>query len=147
MDLVEPASVAGWEAYYQSPDFYRIWLTTATLPLRNGFTDSLLVNNNALGRKPILDSPEFVKTFTDVEDSLKLIDQINELMFAVPFSEETRMMLAEEVLMSGGRYYEWGDVWNAYFSNQSNAAARTAVKTNLDRLFKYMFRMAEFQLG
>ncbi|MBC8124741.1 MAG: DUF1800 family protein, partial [Candidatus Kapabacteria bacterium] len=147
MDLNEPDSVAGWEAYYQTPDFYRIWLSTATLPLRNGVGDALLVNNNALGRKPILDTPEFVKTFSDVSDSLKLIDQINEIFFAVPFSEETRLMLAEEVLMNGGRYYEWAEVWDAYFTNQTNVPARNAVKMNLDRLFKYLFRMAEFQIG
>lgn len=147
MDLNEPDSVAGWEAYYQTPDFYRTWLSTATLPLRNGFGDALLVNNNTLGRKPILDTPEFVKAFTDVSDSLKLIDHINEVFFAVPFSVETRLMLAEEVLMNGGRYYEWADVWDAYFTNQTNVPARNAVKMNLDRLFKYMFRMAEFQIG
>lgn len=147
MDLNEPSSVAGWEAYYQAPDYDRMWLTTATLPLRNGFTDALLTNQNALGRKPIIDTPEFVKGLPDPDDSLKLVDTINEIFFAVPFTENQRMQLAEEVLMNGGRYYEWTDVWQAFASNPSNTQARNAVKTNLDRLFKYMFRMAEFQLG
>jgi len=147
MDLNDPPSVAGWEAYYQEPDFYRMWLSTATLPLRNGTTDSLLVNNNALGKKPILDSTEYVKTFSNVDDSFKLIDQINEVFFSIAFPEETRLMLAEEVLMNGGKYYEWADVWTTYTSSPSNVAARNAVKLALDRLFKYMFRMAEFQLG
>lgn len=147
MDLVDPNSVAGWEAYYQAPDFDRMWLTTATLPLRNGFTDGLLTTNAALGRKPILDSVEFVKGLTDVGDPLGLIEQINDVFFAAPFKEATVMMLAEEVLMSGGRYYEWTALWNAHVQNPTNAPARTAVKTPLDRLFKYMFRMAEYQLG
>lgn len=147
MDLNDPASVAGWEAYYQSPDFYRMWLTTATLPLRNGFTDALLVNNNALGKKPILDTVAFVKQLSNVSDSLDLISQINEIFFAVPFSEATTMMLAEEVLMNGGRYYEWATLWNAHMADPTKNAAFNAVRTPLDRLFKYLFRMAEFQLG
>ncbi len=147
MDLNEPASVAGWEAYYQSPDFYRMWLTTATLPLRNGFTDALLTNNAALGKKPILDTVAFVKQLSNVSDSLDLIAQLNEIFFAVPFSEATTMMLAEEVLMNGGRYYEWATLWNAHIADPTKNTAFNAVRTPLDRLFKYLFRMAEFQLG
>ncbi|MEN9282240.1 MAG: hypothetical protein RL594_1175 [Bacteroidota bacterium] len=147
MDLNEPSSVAGWEAYYQSPDFDRMWLTTATLPLRNGFTDALLVNNNSLGRKPILDTVAFVRDLSDANDSLRLIEQLNEIFFAVPFTEQTTMMLAEEVLMNGGRYYEWATLWNAYLAAPSNSSAFNAVRTPLDRLFKYLFRLAEFQLG
>jgi hypothetical protein len=147
MDLNEPASVAGWEAYYQSPDFYRMWLTTATLPLRNGFTDALLVNNNALGKKPILDTVAFVKQLQGASDSLDMIAQLNEIFFAVPFTESTTMMLAEEVLMNGGRYYEWATLWNAHMADPTKVTAFNAVRTPLDRLFKYLFRMAEFQLG
>lgn len=146
MDLVEPSSVAGYEAYYQAPDYYRMWLTTATLPLRNGFTDALLTNNNALGRKPILDTVAFVNKLSGPEDSLGMIEQINEVLFAAPFVESTVMMLAEEILMNGGRYYEWATLWNAYKANPSNANFN-AVRTPLDRLFRYLFRMAEYQLG
>jgi hypothetical protein len=146
MDLVEPSSVAGYEAYYQAPDYYRMWLTTATLPLRNGFTDALLTNNNALGRKPILDTVAFVNKLSSPEDSLGMIEQINEILFAVPFVESTVMMLAEEILMNGGRYYEWATLWNAYKANPSNANFN-AVRTPLDRLFRYLFRLAEYQLG
>ncbi|MFN6112431.1 MAG: DUF1800 family protein [Bacteroidota bacterium] len=147
MDLNDPASVAGWEAYYQSPDFDRMWLTTATLPLRNGFTDALLVNNNALGRKPILDTVAFVKQLQGASDSLDMIAQLNEIFFAVPFTESTTMMLAEEVLMNGGRHYEWATLWNAHLADPTKVSAFNAVRTPLDRLFKYLFRMAEFQLG
>jgi len=146
MDLVEPSSVAGYEAYYQAPDYYRMWLTTATLPLRNGFTDALLTNNNALGRKPILDTVAFVNKLSTPEDSLGMIEQINEILFAVPFVESTVMMLAEEILMNGGRYYEWATLWNAYKANPSTANFN-AVRTPLDRLFRYLFRLAEYQLG
>ncbi len=31
MDPGSPPNVAGWPAYYQVPDYYRMWLNTATL--------------------------------------------------------------------------------------------------------------------
>ncbi len=145
MDLGEPPSVAGWEAYYQEPGFYHAWLTTATLPLRNGITDSLFLPNRNNDRKPFLDTPMFVKTFPAPNDSLALIDHANLLFFAVPFSEATRMRLAEEVLMDGAKYYEWTMIWDAYIDDP-NVVNTAKVKTYLDRLFKYLFRMAEYQL-
>lgn len=145
MDLGEPPSVAGWEAYYQEPGYYHAWLTTATLPLRNGITDALFLPNRNNDRKPFLDTPSFVKTFPSPNDSLALIDHANLLFFAVPFSEATRMKLAEEVLMDGARYYEWTTIWDAYIDDPSTANT-AKVKTYLDRLFKYLFRMAEYQL-
>jgi hypothetical protein len=75
-----------------------------------------------------------------------MIDEINELFFAVPFSEPTRLKLAEEVLMDGGRYYEWQQLWDDYIGNP-NATNTRKVRTCLDRLFTYLFRMAEFQLN
>ncbi len=146
MDLLEPPSVAGWTAYYQQPGYYREWLTTATLPQRNGFTDALKTPIR-LGdtRKPMLDTVAFVNSLHAPGDALAMIDEINELLFATPFTETTRMKLAEEVLMDGGRYYEWTDVWEAYKANPSQANTNK-VRTNLDRLFTYLFRMAEYQL-
>ncbi len=147
MDLNDPSSVAGWEAYYQAPDYDKHWLSTATLPLRNAFTDALLFSNMSTGRRKVLESLEFAQTLSDPSDSLKLIDEVNEIFFALPFSENVRMQLAEEVLMRGGRYYEWTEIWMAFQNNPTNGANRDTVRVYLDRLFTYMFRMAEFQLG
>jgi uncharacterized protein (DUF1800 family) len=147
MDLLEPPNVAGWTAYYQQPGYYQEWLTTATLPQRNAFTDLLkAIIRVGDTRKPILDSVEFAKQLEHVNDSLVMIDEINELFFAVPFSEPTRLKLAEEVLMDGGRYYEWQQLWDDYIGNP-NATNTRKVRTCLDRLFTYLFRMAEFQLN
>ena len=144
--LLDPPSVAGWEAYYQQPGFDHIWITSATLPLRNGLSDAMLLPNRANDRGvAILDTPQFVTEYSDPGDSLALIDDINAHFFAVPFSEDMRMRLAEEVLMNGGRYYEWATIWDAYTQDPSQVN-RLIVKTYLDRLFRYVFRLAEFQL-
>jgi len=63
MDLMDPPSVAGWEAYYQQPGYDRIWITSATLPLRNGLSDAMLVPNRANDNRAVLSTPDFVKEF------------------------------------------------------------------------------------
>jgi len=147
MDLNDPPSVAGWEAYYQQPDYDRIWLTTATLPLRNGATDSILVNSRGLGR-PILDTVAFTQTFANPEDPYALVDEMNIRFFAVAFPDATRERLVLEVLLGGsGLAYDWTTEWQAFLSNPSNTQARQRVKLKLDTLYRYMFRMAEFHIG
>jgi uncharacterized protein (DUF1800 family) len=145
MDLFDPPSVAGWEAYYQLPGFDRIWITSATLPLRNGLSDAMLLPNRANDNKAILNTPDFVKEFAAPGDALALIDEINESFFTVPFTESMRMKLAEEVLMNGGRYYEWTAMWEGYIAEPSPLNT-LIIKTYLDRLFRYLFRLAEYQL-
>ena len=145
MNLMDPPSVAGWEAYYQQPGYDQIWITSATLPLRNGLSDAMLVPNRANENRAILNTPDFVEEFSNPGDSLALIDEINEYFFAVPFSEATRMKLAEEVLMDGGRYYEWTIAWDTYKADPSPFNT-LIIKSYLDRLFRYVFRMAEYQL-
>lgn len=145
MALGDPPSVAGWEAYYQNPGFDQVWITTATLPLRNGLTDAALFSNRANGGLALIDSLEFIENLSDPSDAFALIDELNEIFFTYPFTEELRLKLAEDVLMNGGKYYEWTIVWGAYKADPSPTNT-LLIKTFTDRLFRYMFRMAEYQL-
>lgn len=144
MDIGEPPNVAGWEAYYQTPDYYRLWLTTVTLPLRNGATDSLVLGQR--GKQGAFNTIEVVKTFTTPNDAHALIDEAVERFFAVELSDEKKTSLIEDVLMQGGKDYDWTALWDAYMANPSDKNLTAQVKLKLDGFFKYFFRMAEFQL-
>lgn len=146
MDLNEPPNVAGWAAYYQVPDFYRIWLTTVTLPVRNGYSDAL-INGQRQGRPGPLSTVDYVLTITGAEDAYALVDEINATFFTLPFSEEQRMRLVKEVLQGGtAPDYEWTTQWQAFVANPANQGNRNALKVKLDAFFKYLFRIAEYQL-
>ncbi|MBU6324581.1 MAG: DUF1800 family protein, partial [Bacteroidetes bacterium] len=41
-DLGDPPNVAGWPAYYQSPQFYELWINSDSYPKRNQFQDLLI---------------------------------------------------------------------------------------------------------
>lgn len=147
MDLLEPPNVAGWPAYYQLPGLYNEWLTTATLPQRNAYTDGLMAQQIRIGqtRRYLMDTVVFTKTLTNAGSAKPLITELNELFFALPFSDDTTTKLAEEVLMDGGKDYDWPKIWQAYIDDPNADNTKTA-RTYLNRLFTYLFRMAEFQL-
>jgi hypothetical protein len=144
MDLCEPPGVAGYDATYQAPDYDRLWLNTATLPLRNGATDAFIYGQR--GRGGVFDSIAFVKTIPNASDAYALVDAVVERFFAVPISPGMRTTLVVDVLQQGGRDYEWTQQWEEFTANEQQQANRLAVKTKLDLFFRYIFRMAEFQL-
>jgi hypothetical protein len=144
MDLGEPPNVAGWEAYYQTPDFDKLWLTTVTLPLRNGATDVLVLGQR--GKAGSFSTIDVVKTFTNPADAHALVDEAIERWFVVDLSDEKKISLIEDVLMPGGKDYDWSALWLSYMSNPADKTVAALVKTKLDGFFKFLFRMAEFQL-
>ncbi len=49
--------------------------------------------------------------------------------------------------MAGQPYYEWITIWTDHIDDPNNNNKKTAVKSRLDRLFTYLLRLAEFQMG
>ena len=148
MDLVEPTNVAGYEAYYQEPSFDLLWLTTATLPIRNDFASKLVTNiNNGSLKFPVIDSVKLADTIVGVEDANTLVKGLNEMFFALEFSQPQIDRIVDEVLMQGTPAYGWTDDWNAYKAKPTNNAAIQKVKVRLDRVIPYLFKMAEIHIG
>lgn len=148
MNLLDPPDVAGWKPYYQTPDFYEIWINTVTLPLRGQFTDSLFtgVANN---RSITMDRIAYAATMTDAQDPFKLIDDLAEDLFPFPLtSNQKDYLLYNAMGLHQQDEYEWRVIWNAYNSPGGNTQQnKTSLLNKLDPLLKFMFRMAEFQLS
>jgi uncharacterized protein (DUF1800 family) len=76
-NLGDPPSVAGWPAYYQTPQYYELWVNTDTLPKRNQFTDIMIGNGYTRnGKKIWIDAVEFTKTLPNPNDPNQLITDV-----------------------------------------------------------------------
>jgi hypothetical protein len=144
MDIGEPPNVAGWEAYYQTPDYYKLWLTTVTLPLRNGATDSLVLGQR--GKQGAINTVELVKQFKTPSDAHALVDECIDRFLTVDLTAEKRLSLIEDVLVPGGKDYDWTALWTTYMATPTDKTVSALVKLRLDSFFKFFFRMAEYQL-
>lgn len=145
MNLLDPPNVAGWAAYYQTPDFYEIWLSTATLPLRGQFTDLLFTGLAGM----TLDRIAYAATMSNPSDPWKLIDDLAEDLFPIAITKNQidYVMYNAMGLRQNGEY-DWTLAWNAYNAPGGNTTAnRNLVLKMLDPMLKFMFRMAEFQLS
>ena len=144
----DPPNVAGWQAFRQFPQYYRIWINGDTLRNRNVFTDvlaaSYLATDNDVMR---IDLIEFVLQFDDPGDPVALIEEVTLQLLPQPLSA-TKKILLKSVLLSGlpSDYY-WTSAWNAYLDNPTNPMLKEVVNNRLILLHYYLMRLPEFQLG
>lgn len=148
-NIGDPPDVSGWKAYYQAPQFYEIWINSDTLPKRNQFTDTMIVNGYTFnGKKIVLDGVEFAKTLPNPGDPNKLIDDIVNLIFRIDISAASKTQVKTDILLGGqSSDYYWTDAWNMYITTPGNVANTTTVKNRVRDLIKYFMDLSEYQLA
>lgn len=147
-NLGDPPNVAGWPAYYQTPQYYELWVNTDTLPKRNQFTDVMIGNGYTRnGKKIWIDAVEFTKTLPNPSDPNQLITDVLSIIFQMDLSLASRNQLKKDFLLSGQEQdYYWTNAWNAYISSPVTANFNI-VNTRLRGLYKYFMNLAEYQLA
>jgi uncharacterized protein (DUF1800 family) len=147
-NLGDPPNVAGWPAYYQTPQYYELWVNTDTLPKRNQFTDIMIGNGYTRnGKKIWIDAVEFTKTLVNPSDPNQLIADVLDIIFQLGLSQTSRNQLKKDFLLSGqDQDYYWTNAWNAYIFNPVTANYNI-VNTRLRGLYKYFMNLAEYQLA
>ena len=151
MNVLDPPSVAGWEAYYQVPDFYETWISTTTFPLRGQFTDLIFtgVGSGTSTGKLIFDPIAFAKTMSTPADPRQLVNDLATQLFPIPLTQtqiDYLMYSAMGLTVNGEG--SWTTAWNTYWAPGGQTPTnKNLVLKMLTPLLKFMFRMAEFQLG
>lgn len=148
-NIGDPPDVSGWKAYYQAPQFYEIWINSDTLPKRNQFTDTLMVNGYTYnGKKLQVDGAEYAKTLSNPRDPNSLITDLTAAIFSVDISAESKAQLKKDILLSGqSTDFYWTEAWDLYISNPANTTNTVSVKNKIRDLMKYLMNLAEYQLA
>jgi uncharacterized protein (DUF1800 family) len=146
-DIGEPPNVAGWQAYYQTPEYYELWINSDTLTKRRNLSDALIGNGyNTSGGRLQIDPIAFVKTLSDPTDPNAIVNDTAQLLFAVT-PTATQVAFLKETLLPGLPDYEWTTEWAAYLADPTNTAKISAVKGKLQALIALMMEMPEYQLS
>jgi uncharacterized protein (DUF1800 family) len=97
----DPPNVAGWSAYRQSPNFYRVWISSDTIRNRNILTDVMAFAGVDVGpEKLIINHIAFVSQFSNPSDPNALIDDILSVLLPMPVSALKKIFL-KSILLSG----------------------------------------------
>ncbi|GAB4012432.1 DUF1800 domain-containing protein [Spirosoma migulaei] len=144
-DLLNPPTVFGWTAYYQT-GYYQQWINSTTLGLRGNFGDVLTNGAQKLNGRVVVDGLTYAKTMSDPTDPAKLVTEMTAQLLSIPLDQVQKDFLTDTVLLGSIPRYEWTSEWNAYVKNPNDAAKKQAVQLKLTTLLQYIFRMAEYQV-
>ncbi len=144
-----PPNVSGWPAYYQTPQFYQLWLNSDTLPKRIMYTVLLMVGFQYKGTNTLVsDIIEVAKQFSDPSNPNTLIQESIDLMYAMDISSAKKQSLKQSTLLFGQTSdHYWTDAWNDYLANPNDASKKNLVLTGLLYMYKYLLDLAENQLA
>ncbi|MBK6362136.1 MAG: DUF1800 domain-containing protein [Saprospiraceae bacterium] len=143
--------VAGWKAYYQEPQFDKLWINNLLLPKRHEFCRLIVEggifsyndeNYRVTSLVPVL---EIVKNIPDANDPNVLVNKLAEIMFNYPITTNQLTSL-KDVLIPGLPDFEWTVEYSDYLADPSNQALEESVENKLKSLFSVMVRMSEFQI-
>ena len=144
----DPPNVAGWQAFRQTPQYYRLWINGDTLRVRNVFTDVMTAyyfetDNDRLN----IDLLAFTATLSNPGDPNALINEVTELLMPQPLSAAKKYLL-KTILLSGlASDSYWTNAWDDYINNPSDPMAIEVVQSRLRGFHLYLTRLPEFQLA
>lgn len=147
IDLGDPPNVAGWPAFYQTPQFYELWLNSYTLGARMRFSD-MMVNQGftaGTGSTMKIDILSFCSQYADAADPEMLIDHISGLIGGIQLGQIEKDALKGYLLSGQTQNYYWSNAWNDYLANPTQANT-SLVKTRLCYMLTAMMRLGQHQL-
>lgn len=150
-NIGDPPNVAGWQAWYQEPQYDKIWINSDTLPKRNQFTDRMLSYGYTRGTIKLMADPFlFAQSLSNPGNPDSLIDESVQLLYAVDLPDKEKKYMKEGILLSGlqGQMSDhyWTDAWQKMISNPADAANKKDVTNKLRNLYKYIMDLPQYQL-
>lgn len=151
-DLGDPPNVAGWPAYYQEPQFDKIWVNSDTLPKRNRYSDNMLTNG--FGKLPqfrtLIDPVAFARQVSVPSDPTILIAESIKMLYVPDLSVRDKETLKSSILLSGlegnmSDHY-WTQAWQKLLDNPGDKANYNDVVNKLKALYKYLMNLPQYQV-
>ena len=147
--LGDPPNVAGWAAYYQTPQFHELWINSVTLPRRNQTTDLFIgtgYTKNGITYKADLVAWVQALPPATAQDPNLVIAEFVRLMVPVALTT-SQLDFLKNALIPGLPDFEWTSEWTLFMATPTNPARRNAVTTKLVAMVKALAGLAEYQLS
>ncbi len=143
---MEPPSVSGWPAYYQTPAFSQLWVNSAVLKTRFQVSDfmTLLTGVPGNGNNWKFSTLTFLDNLSMPSDAPTVIDDIADV-FTPKGLSATQKLLLKTVLTNGLPDFEWTLQYNEYVANPGDPMYSDPVVQRVELVLQQLFHMPEFQ--
>lgn len=144
MSYFYPPSVAGWEAYYIEPLYYKQWINSVTLRPRMEFTDRVSTEGYRFsGYYMQIDVLRFIEKLDNPADPNDLISDISTVIFPEALSQG-QVDYLKEILIPGLPDFEWTLEYGLYLENPDDPMAKATIENRLRNMIKAMLTFPEF---
>ncbi len=151
-NIGDPPNVAGWPAYYQQPEYYKLWINSDTLTKRNLYTDRMVNNGFATKSKAkmAIDVLAFAATLPDPQDPVALINDSIQFLYTVDIPASEKDHIKSNILLSNLQGMEadhyWTNAWNNLAQKPDDQINKKLVTQKLKALYKYLMNRPEYQV-
>lgn len=146
LDFINPASVAGWEAFYLSPAFSRLWINSTTIKFRFDIATGLCVFGIPINGYTLkIDTIPFLNNLSLPSSADAVIDDICELFIAKPVDVATHDDLVN-ILTNNLPSFEWTLQYNEYLNNPNNPTFVDPVRYRVQLVLDRVFKMPQYQM-
>ncbi len=147
-NLGDPPNVSGWPAYYQTPQYYELWINSDTLPKRNAFTDRFINTGYTRNSKKIVIDPlAYTAKFSKPEDPDQLINDVIAHLYTIDISAQVKIFLKSILLSNQTTNSYWTEAWTNYKLDPTNTGKINIVTSRLKEFYKYIMNLEEYQLS
>jgi len=145
MEIGDPPSVAGWKAYYQTPAFDKIWITSDSIQSRVARQDNLLQYGTIFGNLQLTEFSliDVVEEVSEVPLPRVVIAETAELLLGLQL-DESGIDNLESILSPVPN--EWTLAWYDYIGDPEDVMKKEVVEARLRSTFQSMLQLGEFQL-
>lgn len=143
LNFFEPYDVAGYDPYFQVPDFQRYWISSNYLANRYKFSE-LLINGFTDGGVLLkLDFVQFVKdNCSNPANATTLMQELVAWMIPIQLTVDRFNYFKDDILLDQLSAMNWSIEWNNYIATSNDAN----VRIQLERLAMAMMQSPEYQL-
>lgn len=149
MDWYELPQVAGWDAYYRAPLYYRHWLNAATLPPRIDLIQRFLNEGypafEGNGPRMQIVSYRILNSNEWTGNTFETTRNVVNILLPVPLTQTAEQELSL-VLNGSSKDITWSQLIDRYEKDASNVIVEEAIKERIATLVSKIVLLPEFQL-
>ncbi|MGJ8661437.1 MAG: DUF1800 domain-containing protein, partial [Bacteroidota bacterium] len=145
LHFFEPYDVAGYDAYFQVPDFQRYWISSNYLANRYKFAE-LLIDGFTIAGGLVLLKLDFVKFVKDncsnPANATILLQELVAWMIPIQLSTVRFDYFKDTIFLDQITAGAWSTAWTSYLSSNND----TTVRLHLEKLALGIMQSPEYQL-
>lgn len=149
LNIGEPPAVAGWQAWYQQPQFHEIWINADSLANKNRIAENITSPNGIefLGITLKMDPTIFTAQLPNPFSADQLVRDAVAVLYNYPLSEASYNYFKNNLVSGFPNDSYWTDAWDRFSTNPTDPVARNAVETRLNALYREILSQAEYHLS